>query len=104
MNNSKLENNKKLLKLVAENPEVELKFFAQECMGDYNWNECKIDDIRIENMALYNEEIWLDTDDYVEKLYDELSDEYEDDDHLKQAVDKKMKQVEFNEYICVFLS
>lgn len=99
-----LVNKQTLLKLIAENPYHELKFFVQDDIGDYYWNECDINMIKLEYMALYNDEEWLDKEDYEEKLYDDLANEYEDDDHLKQAVENEMEKVEFKEYICVFLS
>ena len=104
MNNIDSENKKTLLRLIAENPDHELKFFIHDDICEYTWTECGINSIRIENMALYNGEEWLDEEDYEERLYDVLADKYENDDHLKDAVDKEMEKVEFTSYICVFLS
>ena len=99
-----MNNRYKLLKLLNENPDKELKFFvSDDCGYDYFWNECSISDIVIKKLALYNDEMWLDVEDYEEMLYDDLCDDYENDERLESEVDKEMGKVEFKEYICVYL-
>ena len=97
-------NNKELMKLVSENPNHELQFFVAENDCEHSWNSCQINSIKLETMAVYEEEQWLDEDDYEERLYCDLSDKYDDEDELKNAVELEMLKVEFKSYICVFLN
>lgn len=99
-----LKNNKELLRLVAENPNHELMFFVADRPCEYQWTSCEISHLNIDSLALYNDDVWLDAEDYEERLYDTLSDEYENDDELKEVVDCKMAMVKFKDYICVYLS
>lgn len=96
------ENRDKLQKLMAENPDAELRFFAWgDC--EYDHVELDISSIEIEYIALYNDEQWLDEDDYSEKLYENMYDDYENEEQLKIAVDKELKKIEFKKSICVRL-
>ena len=96
--------NNELLKIIAENPNHELMFFVADRPCEYQWTSCEINHINLTAMALYNDEIWLDEEDYEDKLYDVLSDEYKTNETLKEAVDCKIAMTKFKDYICVYLS
>lgn len=95
--------NEKFRKIIFENPTLEFKFFVSEDanQGDWGYEECDISEPYISELALYNEEQWLDVEDYEEKVYEELADKYKDESELNKEVDKFIKNVEFERFICV---
>lgn len=95
----------KLLKLMNEYPTYEVKFIISEDLysDDSNTTICDIAYISIDALAKYTDEELLDYDDYFEKLCDYYADEYEDDEHLEEFVENKMKDVKFTKYILVWL-
>lgn len=61
----------------------------------------------VENLALYNDEVFLDEDDYRERLENDLCDESEyvdlSDEEYYKMIDQKMEEVEFTKAIVVYI-
>lgn len=89
-------------KLVIENPNLPIRFFVGEdaWCGEWAYNEAFISSVEIAETVCYEEEYIL-IEDYEDELYDRLADEYEDDDHLKDAVEEIMLKVKTEKAICV---
>lgn len=101
---SKVQNEKinEFRKLVIENPTLPIRFFVGEdaWYGDWAYNEAFITSVDISETVCYEEE-YIKLEDYEDELYDRLADEYEDDDHLREAVEKILSNVKTETAICV---
>lgn len=97
-----------LRNLILENPELPLLVFAGEDAWQdigYGYNQA---DARcyIETLTLYGE-MWLDKDDYEEKLADDLADEeeYKDlsDEEWDKMIQQKVEETEFVKAIVIWV-
>lgn len=96
-----------LRKLILENPELPLLIFVGEeaYCPDYSYTMAFSSGGEIQELSLYNDEMWMDYDDYKDKLTDDL--EYEEeyknlpDEEYDKMIDEKMKEVEFVKAIVI---
>ena len=97
-----------LRNLILENPELPLLAFVGEdaWQGEYPYNQVDCSRGRIEEMTLYGD-MWLDKDDYEEKLSNDLADEdeYKDlsDEEWDKMIKQKVEETEFVKAIVIFL-
>lgn len=93
-----------LRKTILENPDLPLVIFAGEesYCGEYSYNLAEISSVKIEELTLEGE-WYIERSDYEDRLFDKLSDEYEDDEHLNHAVEILMKETEFVKAIVVYV-
>lgn len=114
MNNTKLEctlnDTTELRKLILENPDLPLIIFAgEEAYRDigYSYTQCTDARCHIDEISLFNGEVWLDKDDYKERLSNDLCDneEYKNlsDDEYFKMIDKKVAETEFVKEIIVYV-
>lgn len=113
MNNAKLpislEDTTELRKLIMENPDLPLLFFAgEDAYSDegYQYSMAYASDASIQELTLYGD-VWMDKEDYAEKLSDDLCDEeeYKDmtDDEYDAMIDRKIEETEFVKAIVIYV-
>lgn len=98
----------KLRELILKNPDFPLLIFYRSDIDlDYSWTMGRASDGSIQDLALYNDEVWYDWDEYREHLEDDLCDEeeYKDlsDEEWEQMIDSKMEEVEFVKAIVIWV-
>lgn len=112
MNNTNLpcslDDTTELRKLIIENPDLPLLVFAGEEAWSGNWGyefayaRCG----GVQELTIYDD-LWLDEDDYRDKLTDDLCDEEEyrdlsDEDYYKM-IDQKIAETEFVKAIVIYV-
>lgn len=112
MNNTKLNcslnDTTKLRKMILDNPDLPLLVFAGEesYTGEYGYNQADVGKVDVEKLTLF-EDMWLNKDDYREKISDQLcgDDKYThlSDEEFDTLVDMKVKETEFVEAIVVWV-
>lgn len=113
MNNIKLPvsltDTTELRKLIMENPDLPLLIFCgEESYYDdgYSYSMAYASNAKIQELTLYND-IWMDKDDYAEKLSDDLAfeEEYEDmtDEEYDKMIDQKVNETEFVKAIVIYV-
>lgn len=93
-----------LRNILIKYPKLPIKFFvAGDCnLGDYPYEECSITKVSVDNVTLYNEE-YMDEEDYADRLYNDLYDEFESEEELNKHVDEIITKTKFEKTICVFI-
>ena len=113
MNNTKLpvslEDTTELRKLIIENPDLPLLFFCgEEAYYDYGYpySMASASNAEIQDLTLYNN-VWMDKDDYAEKLRDDLAFEEEyismSDEEYDTMIDQKVNETEFVKAIVIYV-
>ena len=113
MNNAKLpislEDTTELRKLIIENPDLPLLFFVGDDAyidDGYQYSMAYASDAEIQELTLYSG-VWMDKDDYAEKLGDDLAFEEEyinmTDDEYDKMIDKKVNETEFVNAIVIYV-
>ena len=113
MNNTQLpvslEDTTELRKLIIGNPDLPLLFFCgEEAYYDdgYPYSMASASNAEIQELTLYND-VWMDKDDYAEKLRDDLAFEEEyinmTDDEYDKMIDKKVNETEFVNAIVIYV-
>ena len=113
MNNTKLpvslEDTTDLRKLIIENPDLPLLFFCgEEAYYDdgHPYSMASASNAEIQELTLYSG-VWMDKDDYAEKLGDDLAfeEEYKDmtDEEYDKMVDQKVNETEFVKAIVIYV-
>ena len=112
MNNTNLpcslDDTTELRKLIIENPDLPLIVFAGEeaWSGDYCYSQSLDVRARIDTLGLYGD-IWMEEDDYRDKLVDDLCDEEEyrdlSDEEYYKMIDQKIAETEFVKAIVVYV-
>ena len=111
---------KELRQLIIDNPDLPLAIFATEDAngGEYYSVSTEVLWARITELALYEtklenqlfehwESLFLERDDYEDRLRDDLCDEEEyanlSDEEFDKVVEKKLSEIEFTKciYVCV---
>lgn len=116
MNNTNLpvslEDTTELRKLIIENPELPLIIFCGEESwdGEHVYNSASASKGSIQELTLYDDgydSIWMEKEDYAERLSYELSDmeEYKDmtDEEYDKMVDQKVNEIEFVKAIVIYV-
>lgn len=105
-----LEDTTVLRNLILENPDLPLIVFCgEESYQDngYAYSMANYSHVEIENLALYNNEVWFDEDDYRERLEDDLCEEPEyvglSDEEWDKMIDQNMAEVEFVKAIVLWV-
>lgn len=87
----------KLRKLIIENPDLPICFFATDTACDYDYSSCSCDDVSAEigeilncQQTIKDEIVFTDRDDFEEAVYDALSD---GDDESEAAIEAKVPLV-----------
>lgn len=97
-----------LRNLILENPELPVLIFCGEeaWSGDYGYTQARASYGEIEELTLYCE-MWLNEDDYREKLENNLCDEeeYKDlsDEEWNKMIDERVKETEFIRAIVIWV-
>lgn len=97
-----------LRNLILENPDLPIIIFCGEDSwnGDYQYCQANSTKGEIESLILYGD-MWLDEDDYREKLADNLCDEEEyknlSNEEYEKMVDKKVDESEFVKAIVLWI-
>lgn len=113
MNNTKLpvslEDTAELCKLIIENPDLPLIVFCgDDAYSDdgYQYSMAYASDAEIQELTLYSD-VWMDEDDYVEKIRDDLAFEEEyinmTDDEYDKMIDQKVNETEFVKAIVIYV-
>lgn len=113
MNNTKLpvslEDTTELRKLIKENPDLPLLFFAgEDAYSDegYQYSMAYASDASIQELTLYGD-VWMERDDYAEKLSDDLAfeEKYKNmtDDEYDAMIDQKVNETEFVKAIVIYV-
>ena len=113
MNNTKLpvslEDTIELRKLISENPDLPLLFFGgDDAYSDdgYQYSMAYASDAEIQELTLYSG-VWMDKDDYAEKLRDDLAFEEEyismTDEEYDKMIDQKVNETEFVRAIVIYV-
>lgn len=113
MNNIKLpvslEDTTELRKLIIENPDLPLLFFVGDDAyidDGYQYSMAYASNASIQKLTLYND-VWMDKDDYAEKLRDDLAFEEEyismTDEEYDTMIDQKVNETEFVKAIVVYV-
>ena len=104
-----LENTTELRKLIIENPDLPLLFFCGEDAyydDGYPYSMASASNAEIQELTLYND-VWMDKDDYAEKLRDDLAFEEEyinmTDDEYDKMIDKEVNETEFVNAIVIYV-
>lgn len=104
-----LDDTSELKKLIIENPELPLLVFCGEdaVCQDYSYSMAYVNHCLIQSLALYNNEIWMDKEDYTDRLRDDLCDkeEYENlsDEEYDKMIEQKVAETEFVKAIVIFV-
>lgn len=97
-----------LRNLILENPELPVLMFCGEeaWNGEYAYTQANASSGEIEEVTLYDD-MWLNKDDYEDKLSDDLADddEYKDlsDEDFLKIIDKKVEETEFVKAIVIWI-
>ena len=113
MNNTKLpvslEDTTELRKLIIENPDFPLLFFAGDDAyvdDGYQYTMVYASNASIQELTLYND-VWMDEDDYAEQLGDDLAfeEEYKDmtDEEYDEMINQKVNETEFVKAIVIYV-
>lgn len=113
MNNTKLpvslEDTTELRKLIIGNPDLPLLFFVgDDAYSDdgYQYSMAYASNAEIQELTLYSD-VWMDKEDYAEKLSDDLCDEeeYKDmtDDEYDAMIEQKVNETEFVKSIVIYV-
>lgn len=103
-----LDDTSELRKLILDNPDLPLLIFCGEeaWCGDYSYSMAYIRNPSIQTLTLYGD-LWVDEDDYRDKLVDDLCDkeEYKDlsDEDYYKMIDQKVAETEFCKAIVVYV-
>ena len=116
MNNTKLpvslEDTTELRKLIIDNPDLPLLIFCGEESwdGEHSYSSASASKGSIQELTLYEsvyDAVWMDREDYAEKLADDLCDdeEYKDmtDEEYDKIIDQKVKETEFVKAIVIYV-
>lgn len=109
ISHTSLKDTLELRKLILENPELPLLIFASEDAnnGDYSYMQADVTSTSIQRLALYNDEQWLDEDEFEEEIADAMSmnDEYKNlsDEDFNKAVQEKINNTAFVKAIVVIV-
>lgn len=101
-----LNDTSELRKLILENPDLPLIIFCGEdaYRGDWTYEQAYVNSCRIDSLTLYRD-MWLDEDDYWDKLSDDMCDEPEyqnlSDEEYEKMIDEKVKNTDFVKAIVV---
>ena len=113
MNNIKLpvslEDTTELRKLIIENPDLPLLFFVGDDVysdDGYQYSMAYASNAEIQELTLYSN-VWMDEDDYAEKIRDDLAFEEQyinmADDQDDKIIDHKVNESEFVKAIVIYV-
>ena len=106
--NFSLNDTTELRKLIIENPDLPLLIFAGEeaWQGEYHYNQTDANVWGIKTLTLYND-MWLEKQDYEDKLYDDLSDcveyIYLSNKEYEEVIKQKVAETEFCKAIVIYV-
>lgn len=105
-NETSIPDNSELRQLIIDNPGLPLIIFVGEIAwsGDFTYNAANKVLCEIEELTLYND-IWMDRDNYADKLYDDLAFDYDyenlSDEKYSKIIDDKVTRTKFIKAITV---
>lgn len=81
---------------------------SHDYSSEYMYTQADIQKVEVEELALYNGEVWLDRVEYLTRLVEDLSDDNEENDGLaivrfNKMIHEKMSEVEFEKIIAVYV-
>lgn len=97
-----------LRNLILENPELPVLIYCGEesWSGEYSYELAEVNGVEIKELTLYND-YWLERNDYIEELSNDLSDEeeYEElsNEEFEQMVQEKAAGTEFVKAIVIYV-
>lgn len=106
--NCLLNDTTELRKLILENPDLPLLIFCGEdsWRDEYPYEQANASGGEIKELTLYND-LWLDKDDYEDKLSDDLCDKEEyknlSDKEYRKMIRQKIAETEFVKAIVIYV-
>lgn len=106
--NYSLNDTTKLKEMILKRPDLPLLVFVGEeaYTGEYGYSQANANRVEIEKLALFGE-VWLDKEDYREKLFDQLCEDdgyrHMTDEAFDDMVDNLVKETEFTEAIVIWV-
>lgn len=104
-----LEDTTELRKLIIDNPDLPLLFFVGDDAyidDGYQYSMAYASNAEIQELTLYND-VWMNKDDYAEKLGDDLAFEEEyismSDEEYDAMIDQKVSEAEFVKAIVIYV-
>lgn len=104
-----LEDTTELRKLIIDNPDLPLLFFVGDDAyidDGYQYSMAYASNAEIQELTLYSD-VWMNKDDYTEKLSDDLAfeEEYKDmtDEEYDAMIDQKVNETEFVKAIVIYV-
>lgn len=100
---------KELRKLILDNPDLPLITFVSEDSnrGDYSYELAYVTSVTLDELAIWNDEQWMNKDDYEENLAYLLATDYAyknlTDYQFDNLVKAQMKEVEFVKAIVIYI-
>lgn len=97
-----------LRNLILENPELPVLIYCGEesWSGEYSYELAEVNGVEIKELTLYND-YWLERNDYIEELSNDLSDEeeYEElsNEEFEQMIQEKVAGTEFVKAIVIYV-
>lgn len=102
-----LQDSTELRELILSNPTLPLVTFVSEDTnnGDYGYMHGFVTSVSVNELTLYNDELWLDYDDVEEELRDDLCDDCigMTDEEFDKEVKRQLDEMEFTKCIVVMI-
>ena len=96
-----------LKQLIKDNPTAEIKVFVNDSIDfdDYSCIEGEVYNVSINYLAIWNGEHWMNKDDYLECLIDELWEHYYEYDYefVENKAKEALEKVKFKKFICIYV-
>ena len=96
-----------LRKLILENPELPLLVFCGEdaLCQEFAYSQADVHRCSIQSLTLYADDMWLDEDEYTDRLRDDLCDDYADlsDEEYDRMIEQKVAETEFVKAIVMYV-
>ena len=103
-----LNDTSELKKLIIENPELPLLIFCgEDAWGqDFPYTQADVNSCSVQSLTLYDD-MWLDEEDYTDRLRDNLCDEEEyidlSDEEYDKMIEEKVAETEFVKAIVIYV-
>lgn len=104
--NCSLNDTRELRKLIIENPDLPLLIFCGEDSWTDQWRyeQAQVNSAMVDELTLYGD-LWLDKDDYEDRLRDDLCEDYADlsDEEYDKMIEEKIAETDFEKAIVIYV-